>query len=341
MIMKKILYFLMPFLCMGLVGCNDDDSPVGESILNIKSADLDFTAVGGEGSIIVDGYGTISAASDKDWCTVSVDGMTIHVTVAESQEITSRTALITISTGTDSREVPVVQSGALATLGNEPTLHVFGYDGGTFEYSFKSNVGYTVEIPEDAKSWISYVEDTEEEADGWTRLVFTASVNATGTLRGAKILFSTGGKETSFVVLEMEEADLLGTWDCSYTSPADGEHSGKVEIVKSQDGLMMMSELSMGTFIPVAFSNGQFAVLGGQLIGTYGMYYVITGTVQNGDLIFGGQCVADFSVDDGRVVIKVGDSFSYFGLWAINPSTMQSAGYLEQYIDFILSKQMQ
>lgn len=109
---------------MGLVGCNDDDSPVGESILNIKSADLDFTAVGGEGSIIVDGYGTISAASDKDWCTVSVDGMTIHVTVAESQEITSRTALITISTGTDSREVPVVQSGALATLGNEPTLHV-------------------------------------------------------------------------------------------------------------------------------------------------------------------------------------------------------------------------
>ena len=163
--MKNVWNILVLCLCCVLAGCSDDDSPIGGTAIQIESADLDFTAEGGEGSITVAGNGVISAVSDKDWCTVSVDGMTIHVTVAESQEITSRTALIAISAGADSREIPVVQAGALATLGDGPTSYVFGYDGGTFEYSFKSNVSYTVEIPEDAKAWISYVEDTDEDED--------------------------------------------------------------------------------------------------------------------------------------------------------------------------------
>lgn len=335
----------MPFLCAGLVGCSEDYVPAEGGIEKIESTDLNFTAAGGEGSITVDGFGWITAVSNRDWCEVRVEGTTVHVVVAESQEPTSRSAVVTLSADGKSVEVPVVQAGALATLGDYNAHQVFGYEGGTFELSFKSNVSYSVEIPAAAKSWISYVENTDEEAaaEGWTRLVFTAAPNEAEVLRGAEVSFSTGGRDILFSIVEMEATDIIGTWDCSYTG-SDGEMSGQIQIEEDQQyGGYLMGELTFGAQIPVDFSNGQFAILGGQIVGVYAnRYYMMTGITQNGGTSLNGQLVVSPYWADGRLVINAGDSSSfYFSLYAINPSTMQSAGWLERYYNFTITKQIQ
>ena len=343
--MKKILYFLMPFLCAGLAGCSEDYVPAEGGIEKIESTDLNFTAAGGEGSITVDGFGWITAVSNRDWCEVRVEGTIVHVMVAESQEPTSRSAVVTISAEGKSVEVPVVQAGALVTLGDYESSHVFGYEGGTFTFSFESTTGYIIEIPEEAKSWISYVEDTDEEAaaEGWTRLVFTAAPNEAEVLRGAEVSFSTGGRDILFSIVEMEATDIIGTWDCSYTGGDGSEMSGQIQIAEDrQYGGYLMGELTLGAQIPVDFSNGQFAILGGQIVGMYGKYYVMTGITQNGGTSLNGQLVVSPYWADGKLAINAGDLSSfYFSLYAIDPSAMQLAGYLEHYYNFTITKQIQ
>ena len=336
--MKKILYFLMPFLCAGLVGCSEDYVPAEGGIEKIESTDLNFTAAGGEGSITVDGFGWITAVSNRDWCEVRVEGTTVHVMVAESQEPTSRSAVVTLSADGKSVEVPVVQAGALATLGDYNAHQVFDYEGGTFELSFKSNVSYSVEIPAAAKSWISYVEDTDEEtaAEGWTRLVFTAAPNEAEVLRGAEVSFSTGGRDIPLSIVEMEAADIIGTWDCSYTG-VDGEMSGQIQIINYGQYGLMMEELSYGTLFPVAFSNGLFAVYGGRQVGTMSGYLVVTAV---GGSFSGALTTAPY-YDDGKLVIKVGDASTYLSLYLIHPSTGIPLTWLEEYNGLTITKQIQ
>lgn len=329
--MKKILYFLIPFLCIGLVACSDDDSPVGGTAIRIESADLDFTAEGGEGSITVAGSGAISAVSDKDWCTVSVEGTVVHVTVAGSEEITSRSAVVTITSGSESLEVPVVQAGLVANIGG--LSRFFGYAGG--EFVIETNTTYSVTIPEEAQDWISYSEEVNSVGSK-TKLVF--NVGAASSMRGSEVKVQIGENEYSISVVQAEVADIIGTWNCSYLSGyAEDYMSGEITISNSDDGLMMR-EITFGYNLPVTFEDGQLAVPAGQIVSVYAsIYYVATGTAAS----LSGAVSGFLRYVDGALTIELGNSSSFFALYAINPSTMQSVGWLEQYHNFTLSKQMQ
>lgn len=331
--MKKLLNIFILSLCCILASCSDDDSPVGGT-LTIASTDLDFTAGGGEGSIVVAGTGAITAVSDKDWCTVSVEGMTVHVTVATSDDITSRTAVVTISSGIESVEVPVVQTGLVANIGGSDRC--FGYAGGTF--TIETNTTYTVTIPEDAQEWISYTEETDESGRK-TQLVF--NVGSATALRGTEISLQLGGKEHKISVVQIEADDIVGTWNCSYLSGnLEQDLSGEIMIADTQDGLMM-SELSLGTGLPITLEDGQFSLLGGVIIGTWQNYYVATGITLNGSSSLSGTISGTLHYADGTMTITIGDASSYFSLYAINPSTMSSEGWIEQYHNFTISKQIQ
>lgn len=335
--MKKILYFLMPFLCAGLVGCSEDYVPAEGGIEKIESTDLNFTAAGGEGSITVDGFGWITAVSNRDWCEVRVEGTTVHVVVAESQEVTSRSAIVTISAEGKSVEVPVVQAGLISDIG--ALNRVFGYDGGTF--TIGTNTDYSIEIPEEVKDWISYSEEVNPES-GKTQFVFNVEPSAACRATSLEVRF--GSNVYSLNVIQMETADILGTWDCSYTGGDGSEMSGQIQIEEDQQyGGYLMGELTFGAQIPVDFSNGQFAILGGQIVGVYAnRYYMMTGITQNGRPSLNGQLVVSPYWADGKLAINAGDLSSfYFSLYAINPSTMQSAGWLEHYYNFTITKQIQ
>ena len=133
--MKKIFSIITLCLCTLLVACSDDDS-VTSSLQIVATDGIDFSAASGEGTITVSANGTVTATSNKEWCTTSVEGNVIHVVVETSSEVTSRIALITISSGTRRKEVPVVQAGAVTILDEYDLYYSCGYEGGQFDYSF-------------------------------------------------------------------------------------------------------------------------------------------------------------------------------------------------------------
>lgn len=349
--MKKILYFLMPFLCAGLAGCSDDYTPADGGIEKIESTDLNFTAAGGEGSITVDGFGWISAVSSQEWCEVRVEGMTVHVTVAESQEPTSRSAVVTISADGKSVEVPVVQAGALVTLYDNELSHVFDYDGGTFTFSFESTTGYIIEIPEDAKSWISYVEDTEAEtsSENEKHLIFTVAANEAEAFRGAEILFSTGGRNLSLSVMEMSADDIAGTWDCSYESALMGSVvSGSVEVsatgmpgVFSMPDLIVSSQIP-GIYIPLTWMpDGKLGVVGGTDV----YHSMVITVVAAGEGLYSNlTCLATPSYENGNLVYRFGnyvDEVTGLPIYAFCLYMLTDGSPLDIYYNFTITKQIQ
>ena len=339
--MKKILYFLMPFLCAGLVGCSDDYTPAEGGIEKIESTDLNFTAAGGEGSITVDGFGWISAVSNQEWCEVRVEGMTVHVTVAESQEVTSRSAIVAISAEGDSVEVPVVQAGVISDIG--ALNRAFGYDGGTF--TIGTNVNYSIEIPEEAKDWISYSEEVNPES-GKTQFVFNVEPSATCRATSLEVRF--GSNVYSLNVIQMEATDILGSWNCSYVSGAYEQTLSGPITIRESGGSLLMPELSANLSIPLILnSDFSLSVIGGEQVATYmGMFPVVTAALYGGYVTWSpdAECRASLVYEDGKLVYRFGGNYSdYLGatvenfcLWIQGVSQP-----LEIYYNFTITKQIQ
>lgn len=140
--MKNLLNILMLCCCIFLAACSNDDSPVDSGLQVIATSGIDFSAGGGEGTIVVSANGVISASSDQDWCSVTVEGSTVYVVAATSTEMTSRSALITISSESGFVEVPIVQSGLIIVMNEYNLYHSFTYEGGKLVYPFKTNTNY-------------------------------------------------------------------------------------------------------------------------------------------------------------------------------------------------------
>ena len=339
--MKKILYFLMPFLCAGLVGCSDDYTPAEGGIEKIESTDLNFTAAGGEGSITVDGFGWISAVSNQEWCEVRVEGMTVHVTVLESQEVTSRSAIVTISAEGESVEVPVVQAGLISDIG--ALNRIFGYDGGTF--TIGTNTDYSIEIPEEVKDWISYSEEVNPES-GKTQFVFNVEPSAACRATSLEVRF--GSNVYSLNVIQMEATDILGSWDCSYVSGAYEQTLSGPITISVNAGSLRMSELSADLSIPLVLdSDLSLSIIGGQQVGTYYGVYPIVTAVLYGEYVTwspNAECRASLVYEDGKLVYRFGGNYSdYLGatvenfcLWIQGVSQP-----LEIYYNFTITKQIQ
>ena len=71
--------------------------------LQIVSSNVTFESAGGTGTIKVNAISEITATSNKDWCTVSVNGDIINVSVIENNDMSGRTAAVTITDGEASR----------------------------------------------------------------------------------------------------------------------------------------------------------------------------------------------------------------------------------------------
>lgn len=72
-----------------IVGCSDDPSNpyAGEKTMTITSADVEFSPLGGTGTVVVNApNGITGVESAASWATASVSGNTITVNVAENPE---------------------------------------------------------------------------------------------------------------------------------------------------------------------------------------------------------------------------------------------------------------
>lgn len=342
--MKKIFSIITLCLCALWVSCSDEEAVTTTSSLQVVATDgIDFSAASGEGTITVDATEAVTAQSNKDWCTTTVEGNVVHVAVTTSSEVTSRIAVVTISAGTRSVDVPVVQAGAVTILDEYNLYYCCGYDGGQFNFSFKTNTSYTVEVPEEAAGWLTYTYDTDNNV-----LQFNVAASADKTPRGAEVKVSSGAKELvlSLSQIEVSLSMIGGNWDMSYISGNYGQEIvGTGQVGMLSDNLVMIDALKE-YYLPLEIGdNGILIVPANVEIGTYGSYTLKSATsLSGGYYSLSVPCVAVPKVKDGKLIYHFGYCSAYTDGAAVEYPMVyafvgsSAAGWLECYVDLEISK---
>lgn len=343
--MKKIFSIITLCLCTLLVACSDEEA-VTSSLQVVATDGIDFSAASGEGTITVSATEAITATSNKDWCTTTVEGNVVHVAVTTSSEVTSRIAVVTISAGTNSVDVPVIQAGAVTILDDYNLYYCCGYDGGEFDFSFKTNTSYSVEVPEEAAGWLTYTYDTENNV-----LKFNVAASADKTPRGAEVKLSSGAKELVLSLSQIEvTTDMIGgNWDMSYMSGYyEEEIVGTGQIGMLSDNLVLLDALKE-YYLPLEIGdNGILIVPANVEIGTYGSYTLKSATsLSGGYYSLSVPCVAVPKVKDGRLVYHFGHCSAYTDGAAVDYPMIyafagsSAEGYLEYYENLEISKPLE
>ena len=343
--MKKIFSIITLCLCTLLVACSDEEA-VTSSLQVVATDGIDFSAASGEGTITVSATEAVTAASNKEWCTTTVEGNVVHVAVTTSSEVTSRIAVVTISAGTNSVDVPVIQAGAVTILDDYNLYYCCGYDGGEFDFSFKTNTSYSVEVPEEAAGWLTYTYDTENNV-----LKFNVAASADKTPRGAEVKLSSGAKELVLSLSQIEvTTDMIGgNWDMSYMSGYyEEEIVGTGQIGMLSDNLVLLDALKE-YYLPLEIGdNGILIVPANVEIGTYGSHTLKSATsLSGGYYSLSVPCVAVPKVKDGRLVYHFGHCSAYTDGAAVDYPMIyafagsSAAGYLEYYENLEISKPLE
>lgn len=343
--MKKIFSIITLCLCTLLVACSDEEA-VTSSLQVVATDGIDFSAASGEGTITVSATEAVTAASNKEWCTTTVEGNVVHVAVTTSSEVTSRIAVVTISAGTNSVDVPVIQAGAVTILDDYNLYYCCGYDGGEFDFSFKTNTSYSVEVPEEAAGWLTYTYDTENNV-----LKFNVAASADKTPRGAEVKLSSGAKELVLSLSQIEvTTDMIGgNWDMSYMSGYYEEEiveTGQIGMLS--DNLVLLDALKE-YYLPLEIGdNGILIVPANVEIGTYGSYTLKSATsLSGGYYSLSVPCVAVPKVKDGRLVYHFGHCSAYTDGAAVDYPMIyafagsSAEGYLEYYENLEISKPLE
>lgn len=176
--MKKIFWYMMAFALVdcAFTACNDDEDEVQPVTLEVVQSDVDFAAVGGNGTIKLNcAEARVTATADKSWVTItSVTPAAVQFVVAESGESLIRTATITITAGAATQAVSVLQQPATMDIENQ-TIEVdpTGQTATTITYDTSMASAPVVTIPEDGQ-WVkvtaeagklSFLPDTNVTSD--------------------------------------------------------------------------------------------------------------------------------------------------------------------------------
>lgn len=251
--MKKILYFAILACLTGLVSaCSDDgmDNPYAtDGALVVVSNDAMIPSVGGTGTIVVEGNGTVTAESSSEWCATSVSGNTVTVSATPNNAIESRNATVTIKSGNKSTQVSIYQEGMVFVL----TEHSFDLDdsAATLQASVQlNNAAATITVGEKA-DWLS---GQYNPATG--KIEISVAANETGSARSGSIEFLCGKYAETVTVSQYEfDKDVLGTYILYwYNSSSTGWEYTNVEYERTEKGdtqLRFLEEDFEGWAIPV------------------------------------------------------------------------------------------
>ena len=137
--------------CLFLVtSCSDDDDSAVASLQVIKS-DVSFTAIATTGTIEVQSTSAITAVSNQDWCTVTVNGNVVTVAVPTYTGLVGRNAVVEISNALDGKvRVPVSQAGGVWYVKGDDAYGLSDEES-TITIPVKSDYDYTVDLP----AWIT------------------------------------------------------------------------------------------------------------------------------------------------------------------------------------------
>ncbi len=349
--MKK-LYSLF-LLLTGLfcfTSCGDDDyTYTAPETLDVTKADLYFKSPGGTGNIEIKTDRELTVASSVDWCTVSVSGSMVTAKTIENPSIESRSGTITVSDGILTSLIAVYQEGLAYFVDTSTLKSANNNSAGSTFVTVDSSSPYTVTIPQNATSWLSYAKDDTG------KVTFSFTANTTGTLRGACVIIESGMKKTALTIAQYEMEDLIGAWKAVYFDSED-YYQEDIEISKSNDDMIVLNftPLTPGatSIFPCTYKDGVVKVQGGAAQGRFQSYYLFN-TVFTEDKDMSWEAPQTYSgsaevTTDGVFTLKFYDDGSWpnkvikgIALGAFSTPTPSDAGlqgYLAVYLDLVLYK---
>ena len=270
--MKKIFNLILCALCvLSYTSCNDDEGIEYTQVSPIKiiSRDVNFPASASQGSIVVDAPGEFTVSkTDQGWCTTTISGSTIQVSVEENLGLESRNSMLTIRCGNDTTSIAVIQSGVIFDLSAGSQI-LLGNEAKTYSYDIKCNTDLTL-TPSD--EWISV--SVEED-----KMNITLTENNTGHVRRGSIAYKAGKNEDKITITQYDfEKDIAGEYMFLFTNAESGALQ-YLDATLSKTGNAYSIELTgLGFSIPVTYNktNGDLTLKAGQYIGDYDAYKVHT-----------------------------------------------------------------
>ena len=265
--MKRYLFYLLAAsLLAGFTACSEDEDwgVDGESLIHVTESNVLFQAGAGNGTVVFDAAGQVTVETDREWCTATVNGNTVNVSVTENGNLEGRSSQLVLRCGSDAAYVTVQQLGLMFQLSAGSEIVTSSDEAHSLTYEMSSNVPLTFEPDGD---WFSAVSDGEhltvnfkENTSGHARV---------GTLRYSSETFSDSLKVTQYDF----DKDIAGPCILTFYSSADGGN------LQGLNAVLSKTQLSIPAYnwtIPVTFDSekARFTMYNGAAMGTYQGYNI-------------------------------------------------------------------
>ena len=259
--MKKIISLVA--LLAGIVSvtsCSSDDaSYVPTPKLEIKSAQVLFDAEGGDGSIVLNTTGTVTATTDASWLSLAVQGNTVTVTANPNITLNGRSAVINLASGDTQAQVTATQKGSVYGLYSDLDLK---FDDAARSLSISIDHPSTVQLKPLA-DWITATFD-----DATNEITVQITQNNSGWRRSGKLVVETAGLRDTLKITQFDFLnDIQGTYLLVYQSNGQWVYT-TVDLSRTNDSnggqltFLSGSYAANGFTIPVEFNvaNESFSI---------------------------------------------------------------------------------
>ncbi|MBQ0150614.1 MAG: BACON domain-containing protein [Bacteroidales bacterium] len=295
-----------------------EDEAVVPTGLQIVKSEVLFDACESTGKIELNENTNISATCEASWLTYEVSGGMVNVKADENPALEGRTAMMTITNGTDKVKVAIQQRGYVVTLVSAETRApqkkiTIGDDAANSEFILDANVPVTFTC--DA-AWLKVDRNDND-------VTIKASANTSGHIRSTFVYYETAAVKDSIEVLQYDfDKDIAGKAYFLFRSSAAAASFSYFNCTITKDAFVLPD---LGLKFPMVFkaSDLSFSIFGGQLMGPYmngaTENYAYTGYRDTGKGYWGvGTNVSisgsiEYDADDEASYIMLEDNGSWSG----------------------------
>lgn len=267
--MKTFINTFLLVCCLVLTSCNSDDT--SPSVLKIISIDNQIEAKGGDTTIQIQTTSTsVKATSDVEWCQVKdATSEAIKLFVEPNKQYPGRTAQISITDGTNTQQITLIQDGATLSYNASELIQRSNNQAAQLPVELFGSFPIEANIPEKDKNWLSF-EYSKDKKTG----TFIVAQNSTGAPRGSLVQIKSGNRILDYQVLQYEPSHFVGNWkgeylnkDKKYTLPNITISAPDEENKYTISGLYLTN--SYNYKVKASYSNNVFLLTSGQLVGNY------------------------------------------------------------------------
>ena len=224
--MKKIYnLFVVLAAVMLIAACGKESNPYQEpdKTIEVVATDVVFGPEGGNGEVEFTASGTVGVVSNRDWCTASVAGTKVNVTVTEWEGVETRYAILTLKCGAYSVDVTVQQNGTI--LGGLTGAEIVADSKGTTQV-FEVKVSGSV-TTSSAVDWasVSYVDGV---------VTVTVDANADPATRFGEVTVAAGENSHSISIKQYPEFKTTASWTLSYDGRARSSSGTLYEVISNE-----------------------------------------------------------------------------------------------------------